>query len=49
MFICLKKRETISSLLNEQFLSLGNEINPEEVIQNVKLNLQNIKAIKIQR
>ena len=49
MFVCLKKREIISSFLNEKFLSPGNEINPEEVIENVKLNLQNIKAIKIQR
>ena len=35
--------------MNEPFLSLGNEIDPEEIIRNIKLNLQNMKAIKIQR
>ncbi|XP_068752564.1 uncharacterized protein [Montipora capricornis] len=39
----LSKRQIVGMWLS------GNDINPEEVIQNVKLNLQNIKAIKIQR
>ncbi|XP_074608245.1 uncharacterized protein LOC141860906 [Acropora palmata] len=39
----LSKRQIVGAWLS------GNEIDPEEIIRNIKLNLQNMKAIKTQR